>query len=109
MEWNRRTFRIHSANARDGALELVPVDGIVLGKAPWFGIHIRGHEHADVTHVPTGRRIASFSTLGAALEYAETIVPWTNWRSENVEISPACLAEMQALATKLGVVPEAEG
>jgi hypothetical protein len=55
---------------------LVVVDGIVAAE---LGLHIGVTYQVDVTHVPSGKRIGGFDTLGAALEFVERVAYIRDW------------------------------
>lgn len=49
--------------------------------AEWLlGIHVNDAGWSDVTHIPTGQRIATFKALGSALAFTSDIAPVYNWR-----------------------------
>lgn len=62
------------------------VDGLILGD---LGIHIGLTHFADVTHLPTGRRVSGFRTLGGALEFAQRVQCMVAWGRTPFELSPA--------------------
>ncbi len=66
----------------------VKVDGITLKACPFLGLHLGQTGLIDVTHLPSGRRIADFRTLGAAMEYVTKIAPLTDWSTEIPDITP---------------------
>jgi hypothetical protein len=65
VDFARKTFCLDVKRARDGEQCKVEVDGIVCGA---LGVHI-ANDRAHVTHLATGLRVASFTTLGGAVEF----------------------------------------
>jgi hypothetical protein len=80
--WTRRTFCIKT---KLGAL--MEVDGILFTGAP-IGLHIRDR-YVEITHVPSGFRIATADSLGAAMGIVLGIAPMTDWTQESPKISNA--------------------
>lgn len=75
--WERARYRLSMADATARPLE---VDGITMVEAPWIGLHIGPAASVDVTHVPSGKRIGGFASLGSALEFAARIAYLLEWK-----------------------------
>jgi hypothetical protein len=54
-----------------------------------LGIHTGVSHEVDVTHLATGRRVAGFPSLGAALAFVDKIVYFVDWSRTPFELSPA--------------------
>jgi len=78
--WERRAFVLTLDTG------LVTVDGIAIA-GEHIGIHIGVTHWVDVTHIPTGRKLAAFQTLGAAMELAHRIVYLRDWSSATLQLS----------------------
>lgn len=94
--WRRATFRVAmndvavlgNGTPHDGFVE---VDGIVMsplhdvqgeGHAePELGLHVGLTHMVDCTHLASGKRIGSFETLGAAMEFVNRLAYVANWRN----------------------------
>jgi hypothetical protein len=63
------------------------VDGIVSASAP-LGLHLR-ERYIEITHLPSGFRIATANSLGAAMNIVAGITPMTDWTAESPRISNA--------------------
>jgi hypothetical protein len=70
---------------------VVQVDGLVFGTA--IGVHIGVTHHVDVTHLSSGLRIASFDTLGAAVEFAVRALHIVEWGKQ-----PFCITSVEQAA-----------
>lgn len=86
--WTRRFYQIKVDNP-NGTVE---VDGMVFGSAP-LGLHFRDMYGIDVTHVPSGKRIAKLTSLGAALEFVHRIARLTDW----TQMEPTLPARLQEI------------
>jgi hypothetical protein len=62
----------------EGPDERVPVEAWIRGP---FAIHELKNGLANVTHIPTGRRVCSFDNKIQAAEFAERIEPLGDWGS----------------------------
>jgi hypothetical protein len=96
-EWKRAKFRIRLTNPEGWA----EVDGVTSAACPHLGLHLSqsGLGVIDVTHIPTGRRIADFRTLGAAMEYVTEIIPLATWINI-APVTPEIEKTLRALAAK---------
>jgi hypothetical protein len=77
-EWRRGSYRIRKS---DRDLMPAEVDGIVLqadGEI-CLGMHVGMTHDVDVTHIPSGKRVGHFRTLGAAMEFVHRIAYLTDW------------------------------
>lgn len=81
--WMARRFRI--------ALEKgwCEVDGMCWNPHN-LGIHIWSNNSVavDVTHIPTGKRLASFASLGAAMNFVESIDDLFDWNQPTLANLP---------------------
>lgn len=77
-EWRRATYKIRKS---DRDLMPAEVDGIVLNAdgETCLGIHVGVTHTVDVTHLPSGKRVGHFYTLGAAMEFVHRIAYLTDW------------------------------
>lgn len=75
--WERQTY---SLALSDGPEARVSVDGIAMKEVPWIGLHVGSTASIDVTHIPSGKRIGGFASLGSALEFAARIAYLLDWR-----------------------------
>lgn len=66
-------------------LERVPVEAWIRGP---FAIHDLMSGRANLTHIPTGRRIYSFDSKLDAAEAAEKIEPLGEWDAINDQMPP---------------------
>ena len=80
--WSRRSFTIKTTL---GAT--MEVDGIVSTSVP-IGMHLR-ERYIEITHLPSGFRIATANSLGAAMNIVAGIAPLTDWSAESPKISNA--------------------
>jgi hypothetical protein len=88
-QWTRMTYRIamdHLAQLSNGPeySGLVEVDGIVHNDEHEIGLHIGTTNQVDVTHLPTGKRIGGFDTLGAAMEFVHRVAYLRDWKHGNL-------------------------
>jgi hypothetical protein len=97
IAWTRRTFRITLSTSAS-----MEVDGIIANGAP-LGIHIRDR-YIDITHLPSGQRIASVTSLGAAMGIVYGIAPLTDWTQEAPVITKE-IADTIAILTGTAFVP----
>jgi hypothetical protein len=89
QQWTRKTYLIimgemltlGNQRPQDG---WVQVDGIVLSDSPELGLHVGVTQQIDVTHIPTGKRIGGFDTLGAAMEFAHRVAYLRDWSTDAV-------------------------
>lgn len=95
MTWTRQSFLILTRLHRDQSLAHVSVDGMVRGMV---GIHVRETSAIDVTHLPTGRRIATFTNLGACFEFASRA---SDLMSAREDVPAALRDELHRIATAL--------
>lgn len=51
-----------------------------------LGIHITVSGTADVTHIPTGKRLGSFGSLGAAVEFVEVVKDLYAWHEPTLNV-----------------------
>lgn len=100
--WSAARFNILLANT----LTFKEVDGIRLEEA-LLGVHVDDMERAHVTHIPSGKRLHGFKTLGQAVRFAESIKVLYPWREVLLNISPA--TERLILAAARVVQEEARG
>lgn len=88
QQWTRRKFNIamdHLTTLGNGEVSgLVEVDGIVLNDNHELGLHVGLTHMVDVTHLPSGKRIGGFDTLGAAMEFAHRIAYLRDWKDGDV-------------------------
>jgi hypothetical protein len=88
QQWTRMAYNIAMDSlttlGNGDASGWVRVDGIVLNDNHELGLHIGVTHQVDVTHVPSGKRIGSFDTLGAAMEFAHRIVYLRDWSTDAV-------------------------
>jgi hypothetical protein len=92
--WSRKEFEIKVTDFR-GEPGTAMLDGIALGDVP-LGMHFRDYHAIDVSHLVSGRRIGSFKTLGAAMEFVHAVAYETDWRHE----SPVINARLYALISE---------
>lgn len=96
-QWRRARFDIMMADP----VGRVRVDGVVLDELPDLGMHIGVTHFVDVTHVPSGLRIAGFSTLGGAMEFVHRIAYLRAWHEETFILSPEEAKSIQDTAELL--------
>jgi hypothetical protein len=89
QQWTRKAYTIvmdHLATLNNGGESSgqVQVDGIVLNENHELGLHIGITHQVDVTHIPSGKRIGGFDTLGAAMEFAHRIAYLRNWSNADI-------------------------
>lgn len=80
QSWKRTMFQI-TMDFPDGSHGKVEVDGITMSEQPDIGLHVGQTHFIDATHIPTGKRIGQFQTLGAAVEFVHRIahiLPWSD-------------------------------
>lgn len=53
-----------------------------------LGVHIWTNGTVDVTHIPSGKRLASFPSLGAAMGFAESIDDLYDWNLPTLDNLP---------------------
>jgi hypothetical protein len=99
--WVRRPYQIKMHDP-SGVIE---VDGIVCADAPSLGVHLGISHDVDVTHIPTGARIAHFETLGGALEFVARIASLRDWATLRGELPEA---EVKAVREVLAYVASIE-
>lgn len=63
------------------------VDGITVPEAPGLGLHV-SRARVNITHLASGKLVAQFHTLGAALECAQRLGPISNWTRKLTQINP---------------------
>jgi hypothetical protein len=83
--WHRQVYRIVIED--DVGSKAVQVDGIVMADTPDIGLHMGSTHYVDVTHIPTGRRIGSFATLGAGMEFVHRIAYLRDWGKRDLVIT----------------------
>jgi hypothetical protein len=99
MDWHRAKYDIVIVVATRTAplARRQEVDGIRLHDVP-IGIHASDRCALDVTHIPSGKRIAAFTSLGVAMEFVERVAYLTNlWHEEHPQID----AEVQDVVTRI--------
>lgn len=80
--WLRTTFVIRTTLGTS-----MEVDGIQYIPAP-IGLHLRDR-YVEITHIPSGFRIGTADTLGAAMAIVQGIATMTNWREPSPKITNA--------------------
>lgn len=75
--WQRKSFEIVLDDYRGQVLR-VGVDGIVMGGVP-LGLHFRDLYGIDVTHIPSGKRLAKLPTLGGAMDFVHQVAALCDW------------------------------
>jgi len=78
--WQRMGYAIVVDDYR-GVVSKIEVDGIVMGGVP-LGLHFRDLYGIDVTHIPSGKRIAKLPTLGGAMEFVHQVALLCDWSTE---------------------------
>jgi hypothetical protein len=76
--WVRKSYEI----VVDQPEGKVLVDGIALGTVP-LGLHFRNTDYIDVTHIPSGKRVWHFTSLGAALDFTQRVAHMVLWGREH--------------------------
>lgn len=90
----RQKFRIDTKKVQDPKARCkVEVDGIVCGA---LGLHI-GTDRIHVTHLATGLRVASFSTLGGAVEFVSVTLA-VEWQGH---LPPQLQKDLRKLADEI--------
>lgn len=74
-------------------------DGIICAEG--FGIHLHERQMV-VSHLASGKRIASFATIGGAFRYCDAVLPFTrhieDWHSPECSLSPEDVVLFQGAA-----------
>lgn len=99
MEWVRAQFNILTHHITE-AEQWHTVDGIKHPTAP-LGIHFNGRQTCDVTHLPSGRRIRGFPSLGAAISFTERVATIADWTPAVIALDPLTEARVHALAAEV--------
>jgi hypothetical protein len=97
--WMRAQFTIETRRVEDpSSVRRVEVDGIISAELN-LGLHFC-NDRVHVTHIPSGLRVASFSTLGAALAFVHLVedASITDWDEKMPTISPEKARELTELA-----------
>lgn len=78
QSWKRHSFAIAMEDGK------VRVDGITIGERQEIGLHFGVTAKIDATHIPSGKKIGSFDTLGAAVEFAHRVVNLRDWANDRI-------------------------
>jgi hypothetical protein len=111
QQWMRMAYEINmvhlttlSGNGETSGK--VRVDGIVLNENRELGLHIGLTQQVDVTHIPSGKRIGGFDTLGAAMEFAHRIAYLRDWKDDQItEPETKAISDLHATLTASAVRP----
>lgn len=82
--WTRARFEIRMQEPDSW----VEVDGMRWNPHN-LGVHVWTTGAADVTHIPSGKRLGSFSSLGAAMDFAQVIDDLYDWNLSTLKDLPA--------------------
>lgn len=76
--WTAHNFRVLMADPEGFA----KVYGMALGS---LGLHLGLTHFVDITHLPSGRKIAGFRTLGGAVAFVEELYYKFPWATERFQ------------------------
>lgn len=93
-QWSRLEYLI-TMNEPSGCAR---VDGICFNGTSSLGLHTDHNGRVVVTHIPSGKQLCAFRTLGAATEFVERIYPLTDW----TDVAPVLEESTRIEILKLG-------
>lgn len=79
VTWRRCAFRLDMGKDHPAEVDGIVLDTPTVTPCPVIGIHFGTTHSVDVTHVPSGLRIAGFTSLGAAMEFAVRVAYLVDW------------------------------
>jgi hypothetical protein len=97
QHWQRQAFAIAMDHDDADVPPTVLVDGIVMSDQPDLGLHVGVTHFIDVTHIPTGKRIGGFVTLGGAMEFTHRIAYLRDWHHKDTPLTAAELTAIELI------------
>jgi hypothetical protein len=99
VKWHRAPYYIATQQSALGQ-ERCQVDGIQI-VGGHIGIHLRSPDWMDVTHIPSGRRLSYFKSVGAALSFAEQVHTMHDWSSPLIDVPDELVQKILGMARML--------